>query len=281
MRGAWASALHIAGQEIRGLVLSVRGVVFVLVVALAAVGTAATLGAILDRVTEETGVRIEPGVAGTPWSADGVLRDRLEPYAEGRPLVRAVLHRELSAPGALIAWVFGFVVPWLIVIVGHARMSDERRSGYQRFLFLRVHRGAYFGGKALGLWLFATLASLLAVAGHGLWWQLRGGAPLLEVSALGVRLALFTFPYVTLTLFASTLVSSTTAALAIATLLLVGLGFAATVLDAWMGSPLAQLWFGHWTSSLWAGDVKAGLVFGASGVVLAGAAVGWLRWRDA
>lgn len=273
--------LLLARRELVALALSARGIVFVLVVALVTAAVAATLDGFLRRLTEETGVRIEPGVDVSTWSADAMIRRKLEPYAEGRPLAQAALRSELSIPGATLAWVLGFVVPWLIVIAGHARICDDRRSGYSRFLFLRLHRTAYFGGKLIAQWVFAAAVMALALCGHALWWAAAGVEALSDVPALALRSVAFAFPHAALVLAASALVRSNVAALSLATAALSGFGLLAAFADGWMGSPLARLWMGQWTSALWAGSVSALGVHLLSGAVFVAVGLGWLKGRDA
>lgn len=276
-----SGTLLLARRELTGLVGSGRGVLFVLVVAAMTAAVAVTLDSFLRRLTEETGVQIEPGVDASVWSTDEMLRRKLEPYAEGRPLAQAALRRELSIPGATLAWVLGFVVPWLILIAGHARICEERRSGYSRFLFLRLHRSAYFMGKLIALWVYAASVVALAFFANALWWRAAGVEALADVPALALRGLIFAFPYAGLALAASALVRSTVGALSLATGALSGFGLLAAFADGWMGSPLARLWMGQWTSDLWAGSVAAAGVHAASGVSFLVVGVALLKVRDA
>jgi len=270
----------VAKDELWRLVRSSRGAVFVVVVALVAVGSALALDGFIRGFAEETGIRIEPGVDPAPWSMDQVLRDRLRRFGEGRPLIEAALNRKISIPGALLLGVAGFVVPWLLIIAGHARICEERRSGYARFLFLRIHRSAYTGGKLVALWAFGSAVVALGVAGHALWWSTRGASTLGEVPSLVVRSSVFCFPHAALVTLASTVARTPVVALSLATGALVLLGFSAAVADAWQGSSLAWWWFGQWTSLLWSGQPRAAAVFCGSGLAF-GLAAGWLAARPA
>lgn len=281
MTGAARGAALIAGRELRALIRSPRGLLFAAVVAGLTVAVALSLDAFLRRIAEETGVQIEAGAGAATWSADAMIRSRLEPYAEGRPLAAAALRRELSIPGAMLAWVLGFAVPWLIVIAGHARVCEDQRSGYVRFLFLRLHRGAYYAGKLGALWLFAAAVTAAAIAANAMWWSSSGVAAWNDVGPLAGRAVLFTFPYAALVLGASALARSTVGALSLSTGSIFGLGLGAAVADAWTGAAWAQLWVGQWTSELWAGEPMGALVHSLTGLVLAGLGYALVRWRDA
>lgn len=281
MKAWWSSVLLLTADEALRLLRTSRGILFIAAVGVAAVGSAASLDAFLTRFADETGLRIEPGFDARQWSTDAMVRQRLEPYAEGRPLVRAVLSRSLSIPGALFAWVLGFVVPWLLAIAGHARIAEDRRSGYLRFVFLRVHRSAYLVGKLLALWLFGTVVVAVGIVGHATWWTTQGVAILTEAPILIARAAIYAMPFAALVTLASSAVRSPVASLTLVTGAFVGFAFAAAVADAWTGSPWARLWVGWWSSALWAGQLPAvGAHVATAG--LAGAAAWMLvRWRDA
>jgi ABC-type transport system involved in multi-copper enzyme maturation permease subunit len=122
-----------------------------------------------------------------------------------------------------------FAIPWLILLVGYNRISEDVQTKYTRFLLQRVHRGAYLAGKIAGHWVASLLAIIVV---HSLLLAYAAATDRFDVAAVlkvmprvWLSMALFVLAYSTFTCMVSSVLQPPFLVLLIGTMLLFTLKF--------------------------------------------------------
>jgi hypothetical protein len=255
-----AAALEVFRQEVRELATSLRGLF--LIVLHGGVALFAAWGLIaLDRSTGGKMNLLASQAATLGASEQAAVLERVEEAGVvSTGLAKALLEARL--PPLLIGVLLASTVllPALLVLVGHDRLSDDLSSRHARYVLQRVDRFSWLAGKLLALWSLsfgAVLVGHVALLFAGLVEHadtVAACAPALP--ALWCGLAVSLLAYSAYVLCVSTLVQPPVLAL------LASLGGLALIrvvtfflgLDApWLG----RLWMGAWDVELWLLDPVA------------------------
>jgi ABC-type transport system involved in multi-copper enzyme maturation permease subunit len=276
--GALFEALYLAREEIATMVVSIRAVFLVITYSV----IAGAIGAAMLWLNDKTDGNLLKG-ADMLKEAPEVAIEKLTEVGLNPHLAEAMVNGDLPPLVLGVLFFSTFAIPWLILLVGYNRISEDVSTKYTRYVLQRVHRGSYLAGKIAGHWLVSFLAIIVV---HGLLLGYAAATDRFDVGAMmhamprvWLAMALFVLAYSTFTCMVSSVLQPPFLVLLVGTMLLFALKFA-----AWVGSfiyePIGDAWIGSWDVPLWAFDPRAVAVYAGYSLVFIGVAYMILRRRD-
>jgi hypothetical protein len=279
--GALREALYLAREEAAAMVVSIRALFLVVTysVIAGAIGTALLFA--YEKLNQQAEGKLGEGIEAIKKSPE--LVNKLIEYGFDPPLARAMVEGDLPWLVLGVLYFSTFAIPWLILLVGYNRISEDVQTKYTRFLLQRVHRGAYLAGKIAGHWVASLLAIIVV---HSLLLAYAAATDRFDVAAVlkvmprvWLSMALFVLAYSTFTCMVSSVLQPPFLVLLIGTMLLFTLKF-----GTWVGSffyaKIGQAWIGTWDVALWDFDPRAVAVYSGYSLVFIGVAYLILRRRD-
>lgn len=259
-------AAIVARYEVVALATSLRAALFVVLYG----ATAVTVGKLLLRLDAATGA-----LGGLSDQAAGV-----DPGHRDRLVAQVALWLGSNVPPIVsgILWPSAFVLPPLILLIGHAIIAEDTSTRFARFVLQRVSRGAYLAGKMAALFAVAYAGvlvvhlALLAYAAT----SLAGFDPAATLAALPrvwTALAVFIAAHVAYAAAFSARLTPPFFAFAAGAMAL----FALWVVSF---SRAGRFWMGSWSGALFNLDLDALAIYAIHTAVLTGAAWLALARRD-
>jgi ABC-type transport system involved in multi-copper enzyme maturation permease subunit len=279
--GALWEALFLAREEAANMVVSIRAVFLVVTYAVIAGAIGTGLLWAYERLNQQMGGRLGEATDAIKQTSD--LVPKLIEGGVDPALARAMVEGDLPWLVVGVLYFSTFAIPWLILLVGYNRISEDIQSKYTRFLLQRVHRGSYLAGKIVGHWLASLLAIIVV---HGMLLAYAAATDRFDVvevlkvmPRVWLSMALFVLAYSTFTCMVSSVLTPPFLVLLVGTMALFMLKF-----SVWIGSffyaPIGDAWIGTWDVALWNFDPRAVAVYAGYSLVFIGLAYFVLRRRD-
>lgn len=276
--GAFLEALYLARAEVTAMVVSVRAVFLVITYAV----IAGAIGSVLLWLNDKTDGALLRGAEALQVAPEEMVT-KLTEAGFNPHLAQAMVSGDLPPLVLGVLFFSTFALPWLILLVGYNRISEDVNTKYTRYVLQRVHRGSFLAGKIVGHWAVSFLAVVVV---HALLLVYAAATDRFDVEStlqalprVWLAMALFVLAYSTFTCMVSSVLTPPFLVLLIGTMLLFSLKFA-----AWIGSffyePIGDAWISAWDVPLWAFDPRAVAVYAGYSLVFIGIAYLILRRRD-
>lgn len=283
----WREIATVTLFELKALFLSIRSILLVTIYGTVAGAVGAfylwAAGQIEEKIISANPIlgSLDRKAMFSEMAKNEEFRQQVEPLKRlvGQRLFDAVMSGELPLVVPVVLLLSTFVLPGLVLLIGHDRISDDLTSKYCRFILQRVHRGTYLLGKILGsftvvfggllvthLILFALAAAFSA--------KLDVEQVLAAMPAVWLGMALFVLAYTTFTTLISSLFTPPFLALALGGIILVVLWLLSVV------TPFHDVWMGTWDMQLWVLDPLAIGVYAGYALLFGAASYFVLRTRD-
>jgi hypothetical protein len=276
--GSFLEALYLARAEALSMVISIRAVFLIVTYAV----IAGAIGSVLLWLDGKTDGSLLKGVGALKVAPEEAIA-KLTEAGFNEHLARAMINGDLPPLVLGVLFFSTFVIPWLVLLVGYNRISEDVSTKYTRYVLQRVHRGSYLAGKIAGHWVVSILSIIVV---HGLLLGYAHATDRFDVKGMmhampriWLAMALFVLAYSAFTCMVSSILTPPFLVLLVGTMALFTLKF-----SAWIGSffydPIGDMWIGTWDVPLWAFDPRAVAVYVGYSLVFIGGAYLVLLRRD-
>src|SRR5688572_5331060 len=133
--GALLEALYLAREEAATMVVSIRAVFLVVTYSV----IAGAIGAVLLWINDKTDGNLLKGAEALRESPELVI-EKLTEAGFNPHLAEAMVRGDLPPLVLGVLFFSTFAIPWLILLVGYNRISEDVSTKYTRYLLQRVHR---------------------------------------------------------------------------------------------------------------------------------------------